>query len=139
MDNNYSAIFNETVYEALLPTGTQLISLNNTNAWLDDILNEKKKDTWAFITAFNPLPKILASDINNKRQDELIQIVENWGYTYFKGHGRAPDNSWIEECVLILGISLTSAIEIGNDFGQMAILFGKKHETAEIVYCKKSL
>ena len=85
------------------------------------------------------MPEILTLDVNKNRQDNLIQIVENLGDPYFKGHGRSPDNSWIEECMLILGISLTSALEIGNDFGQMAILFGKKHETAEIVYCKKSL
>ena len=58
-------------------------------------------ETWAFITAWNPLPDILSKSENNLRNAALQRHLIDHGYTVHNGIGVSKDQSWSEESCFI--------------------------------------
>ena len=55
------------------------------------------------------------------------------GLRCFEGEGRAPDRSWTEKSVLVVGISREDAERAGRAFGQNAIVFVERGQAPELV------
>ena len=92
--------------------------------------------TWAFITAWNPSPKILEEQENNKRNEDLIEEVKKLNLYYTPGVGSSADEKWSEVSILIHNISFENANNLSKKFGQLAFVFGYKNQKANLVYTK---
>jgi deoxyadenosine/deoxycytidine kinase len=131
LKNQYHNFFKNTKYLVYFNNSSFAIEIDKNNKWLDDIL--QKNNGWAFITAYNPLPEILTGEENKKRNKDLESQIKKSGYKYFKAVGKG-ENNWEEESFLIINITKEHAMELGKKYSQLAILYGKKHETAGIIY-----
>ena len=92
--------------------------------------------TWAFITAWNPLPVVLSQKENDLRNAQFHKLMTQEGYQLYKGVGKAPDNSWHEDSFLVLNIKNEVAMHWAKRFGQMAFVFGEKDKKAELIFCE---
>jgi hypothetical protein len=98
------------------------------------LLSRHGANKWAFVTAWNPASVPLSREENDARQRELIRLVEAAGHTWIRGEGRGKDPTWTpEESLLILDISRGEAIALGKQFGQLAIVAGRRGESSALL------
>ena len=110
------------------------LKIGQTSDELDQIMNENKVKSWAFISAWNPLSEVLPDDENRKRDAALA--IATQAYQTFRGFGKGDDPLWApEESLLILGIERSQAIMLGRQFEQNAIVFGEIDREAELLLC----
>jgi hypothetical protein len=91
-------------------------------------------ETWAFITAWNPLPHILSKVENERRNEDLQRYLVDRGYTIRKGIGISKDQSWSEESYFIENIKLEEARTASTKFGQLAFVYGNRYEGNQLVF-----
>ena len=106
----------------------------STNRGLQAVLDRHRATRWAFVTAWNPHSVSQPRDENDRRQAQLRRAVSR--YTVLPGEGIGPDGSWEpEESLMVLGISESEAVRLGREFGQLAIVAGKRGEPSRLVSC----
>ena len=93
---------------------------------------------WAFITAWNPLPKILPFEENVERNIALHFELVSLGYVCHLGKGVSSDGKWQEESFFIENIDKLTALTISNKYGQLAFVHGVLNKEAELVYSTSS-
>ena len=91
-------------------------------------------ETWAFITAWNPLPDILSKAENDVRNAALQRHLIDQGYTVHNGIGISKDQSWSEESFFIEYISLEDARQASAKFGQLAFVYGDRETGNQLVF-----
>ena len=91
-------------------------------------------ETWAFITAWNPLPDILSKAENDVRNAALQRHLIDQGYTVHNGIGISKDQSWSEESFFIENISLEDARQASAKFGQLAFVYGDRKNGNQLVF-----
>jgi hypothetical protein len=91
-------------------------------------------ETWAFITAWNPLPDILSKAENQLRNATLQRHLIDLGYIIHNGIGISKDQSWSEESFFIENISLEDARQASAKFGQLAFVFGDRKNGNQLVF-----
>ncbi len=126
-------VYNSTLYYVF---DTEIIlKIGEHTPFLDTLLSEYKQQDWAFISAYNPGSIALPDDMNILRHE---QLKEKLGlYNYFEGEGVGENPPWKpERSLLVIGISRAKAIEIGNSFGQNAIVAGRIYLPAELLILK---
>jgi hypothetical protein len=74
-------------------------------------------DSWAFISACKPGSVALSAE-NAKRHEALV------------------DRVGARKSLLILGISRSEAVELGRQFGQLALVWGHRDDRAQLVPCE---
>ena len=72
-------------------------------------------------TAWNPASQACSDADNRAAHGELVDWLTEQGYVYFPSVGTAPDGSWREEGVAVVGLGRLTAIELGRRFGQHAV------------------
>jgi hypothetical protein len=93
-------------------------------------------NTWAFITAWNPLPKILTKLENNIRNNQLkIQLNEE-GFIFHLGVGISKNEDWSEDSFFIENIDLETANDLSLKYGQLAFLYGDKLNGNQLIFTK---
>lgn len=92
--------------------------------------------SWAFITAWNPLPTILTYQENIERNNSLLLELNNDGYISHLGKGVSADGKWEEESFLIENINKATALDFSIKYGQMAFVYGGLDKKAELIYTK---
>jgi hypothetical protein len=93
--------------------------------------------TWAFITAWNPLPLVLNKSENDFRNNQLkVQLNED-GFIFYPGIGVSSSGDWSEESFFIEDIDLKSANAISLKFGQLAFLFGDRISGNQLIFTEK--
>lgn len=103
---------------------------------LDTLLDQRRADQWAYITAYNPESRLLSEDENVRRQQLLVEAVLDRGLTFFEGESVLDAAAWPPEpSLLILGISPDEARALGRQFGQLAIVVGRLNQPARLVAC----
>ncbi len=127
----YHKLFQKTKYLVYCNNKIYNIQINKNNKWIDKCLTGKKG--WTLITAFNPLPKILSQEENIKRNKDLETLIKKAGLIYYNAKG-IGNNDWVEDSFLILNISKRKAIELGNKYSQLAIIYGIKSNPAKILF-----
>jgi hypothetical protein len=90
--------------------------------------------TWAFITAWNPLPDILSKVENEQRNEDLQQYLLDRGYSIHIGIGISKDQSWAEESFFIENISLEDARTTSAKFRQLAFVYGERDSGNQLVF-----
>lgn len=104
---------------------------------LDDLLVRHDLETWAYLTAHNPGSRRLDPDDNRRRQAALVDRVAALGLPSFAGEGVGDPREWpAEPSLLVLGIDLATALALGREFGQVAILAGRRGEPAGLSFCQ---
>ena len=91
-------------------------------------------ETWAFITAWNPLPDILSKAENDLRNAALQRHLIDQGYTIHNGIGISKDQSWSEESFFIENITLEDARQASAKFGQLAFVYGDRKNGNQLVF-----
>ena len=129
----------EEIHEAFI--STNFIIQKNDVFPVDIILNidsfnqlNTKIKSWAFITAWNPLPVILTYEENVARNNSLLSDLTNDGYICHLGKGISADGKWEEESFFIENINKGTALEFAVKYGQMAFVYGELNQVAELIY-----
>jgi hypothetical protein len=110
-----------------------VLHIGERSADLDELLDAEGASTAAFITAANPGGKARGGWPNEIANAALVESLTKAGFRCFEGEGRAPDRSWIEKSVLVVGISREDAEKAGRAFGQNAIVFVERGRSPELV------
>ncbi|TGN00676.1 DUF3293 domain-containing protein [Leptospira yasudae] len=134
LNTRYTAYLREESKGADITEPSALIEIlaETFNPKLDELLNRRGQIEWAFITAWNPKSLVLSLEENQRRNRELENRISS--YSYFRGKGIGTDPSWVpEESFLILGMDMRSACDLGKEFGQNAIIFGKKGDRSQLI------
>jgi hypothetical protein len=91
----------------------------------------------AFITAFNPASEALTLAENLARNAQLEQRIVAMHCDYVHGSGKCADDAGIGELsFLLLGIDQTAAIELGQQFGQNAIVWCASNALPQLLLLK---
>ncbi len=110
------------------------IRINQHNIELDQFL--EGHESWAYITAWNPNSKALPAAENEQRNRTLVQELQAKGFTYYPGKGVPNEGDWIpEESFLILDLSKKNALQMGQKYGQKAIVWGHVNTKAALLFC----
>jgi hypothetical protein len=91
-------------------------------------------ETWAFITAWNPLPDILSKAENERRNWDLQRYFLDRVYSIHKGIGISKDQSWSEESFFIENIEIEDARTASAKFGQLAFVYGERNSGNQLVF-----
>ena len=91
-------------------------------------------NTWAVITAWNPLPDILAKEENLSRNMALENELKSLGLNYCASLGIAKDKSWSEESYFIENCTQLEANSLAKKFGQLAFVFGEIKQPSQLIY-----
>jgi hypothetical protein len=129
---NYTEAFKNTDYIVNINDKLITINIGKTQTEIDNLIKPVIKQ-WAFITAYNPLPKILSDNENKTRNKQLRQDAENLGFQVYTGYGIAKDKSWKEDSFLIVGINKKEAKQLGVKYGQLAIVVGNINDKSELI------
>lgn len=128
--NELIKAYKATEYRVFSPSMT--ISIGKVSDELDNLLKENNEEDWAFVTSCNPFGRDCSMDENNSLYDSLLKDISK--FKYFEGEGQGIDSTWApEKSILIIGISKSESISIGNKYNQNAILIGKNRNTAELL------
>ena len=113
------------------------IRIGSHHEQLDEMLRDHRCDAWSYITACNPASELLSEEKNTSRNRELEALLKSHDLVFYRGEGIGTDPTWpAEASFLILGIGREVAMELGRQFGQNAIVCGKRGEAAELVDCR---
>lgn len=107
------------VYEPALA-----IRIDKENHGLAAALSHIGHTQWAYITAWNPYSKQLTSEVNDKRNQLLLDDLKS--FRVFNGEGVGDDPTWPpERSFLVAGIHREVAIYLGKKYEQNAIVVGQ--------------
>ena len=114
-----------------------VLQIGEPTSQLEELLPHLQ--TWAFVTAYNPLPDILSQEENEKRHQQLCDYLSRHAIRYYAAVGISSDGTWQEESLFIENISEKNAIQTAEYFGQLAIVFGYRTHEAKLLYTQKGL
>lgn len=94
-------------------------------------------DCAAFITAYNPGSQAFSDKANQARNKALQAQIETMHYQYLLGAGKCADDEGTGEIsLLILGINLATASNIGKQFEQNAIVWCDSNAIPQLILLK---
>ena len=127
----------EETHQAFLNTIFKVKGIYNFDIKIDCLIEKVNHlDSYAFITAWNPLPEILSLESNKFRNIELKKDIEKLALIYVDGLGISNDGKWSEDSFFIENISIEKANELAKKYGQLAFVFGYKNNKAALIYTK---
>lgn len=136
MPQNWEEIYKEAVYVVKWKDEEICFKIGKHSKKTDEILTQNNAGTFAFLTAYNPLSQKVSNEENERRQAELIKLLQAENYQFLKGYGTNEDESWErEKSLFILKITEDEAVKIARKFEQNAIVFGERNESAKLVWC----
>ena len=122
-------------HQAFLNTSFKVLAKPKFTIKINALVPEAQPfNTWAFITAWNPLPVILSLEENRNRNQNLEDNIIKFGLKYSIGIGISEDEQWSEESFFIENISLDKVNEWAVKYGQLAFIYGEKSEKVKLVY-----
>jgi hypothetical protein len=122
-----------TTYWVDLPDGSVPLRIGEASLRLEALLASEGVDEWALITAHNPGSRECAPEANAQAQDRLRAELARMGFRLWEGRSVSDAGDWpVEDSLLVLGISLDQAKGIGRQFGQNAVLAGRRATGPEL-------
>lgn len=125
----------------LVNTGSQIIEVRagQHSGALDDWLNAQNAESWAFITPWNPRSVELSPQENMQREATLQGELGREALNWVPGEGVSEDGHWREPSVLITDVTCQWAEALGTRYEQNAIVVGRRHSPAAIVFTQVCL
>lgn len=117
--------YRQTLY--CVPSLNLCFEIDKESPMLLELAGRLGFQTWAFITACNPRSEALTESENNTRMLELEAHLVEGGFTYYHAVGTSTNGDWSEPSFFVLGMDASTAVSIGNHWGQMAVV-GVYHE-----------
>ncbi|MEP6753858.1 MAG: DUF3293 domain-containing protein [Chthonomonadales bacterium] len=118
------------------PSGRLTLKIGAFNDDLEVLLRLQNVNVWSIITAHNPASRLLTPEENAVRHTELTLTINQFGFQHYEGYGACPAGDWPHEMSLfILGIEREQAMELGQHFGQNAIVCGDAGGVPQLVWC----
>jgi hypothetical protein len=129
----YNEAFLNTIFKvALNPSEFYEIRVGQEKV-LED-LKLSGVSSWAYITAWNPLPTTYTLEENRVRNQSLRADLDALSLKYIEGIGDALDGKWYEESLFIKNIAKDQAESLAYKYGQVAYLFANGNDKAELIY-----
>ncbi|MBW4359377.1 DUF3293 domain-containing protein [Flavobacterium taihuense] len=129
----------EDIHKAFLNTTFRIQGTPIIDVRIDKITPELNYlNSWVFLTAWNPLPKILSEVENKRRNLELEEDIRALDLKYNKGVGISEDEKWQEDSFFIENCTEEKANELAMKYGQLAFVCGERNKPALLVYTQKS-
>ena len=123
--------FTQTAYRGVVAGERVDMRVGQRSAPLDARLAGDRG--WAWLTAVNPVAERLGDAENAARLAALRALLASTAIECWPGEAVADDGSWpAEPGVILVNVSLDSALAIAADFGQAAILWGDGTNTARL-------
>lgn len=130
------AAYLETTYWVEARPAPIALRIGERSRALDRVLARHRVRSWAFVTAWNPKSRLLASWRNLARDGQLRQALATAGYRWLPALGEGDDPGWTPEpSVLVLGLSVPNAVRLGRRLQQNAVVVGKLGGRATLVWC----
>lgn len=132
------AAYLRTVYRVSIPDGGALdLRIGERCQPLDRLLAAHDCRRWAFVTAWNPRSQPLPIWRNAARSRQLAHALAGLGYRFLPGLGVPTERSWKPEVsLLVLGMPVANALRLGRQFGQNAIVAGRRGGAPELFWCR---
>jgi hypothetical protein len=116
-------------YRVQLPLGDLLLKADRPCESSDRRLREEAgvHSHWAILTPCNPGSQALPAEVNRKRLDQLLQMLQALGIRHFSSVNRDPQRRWRwpdEPGFLLCDAPAGEAERLGLRFRQHAILGG---------------
>jgi hypothetical protein len=126
--------YSATSFVADTPQGRLELRIGNLSPRLDRLLASLGAQSWAYLTAFNPRSEPLSDAENEKRHRRLEERIDALGFFAFAGEGVGDDGTWpAERSLLVIGVSRSEAIDLGREFGQLAVVRGDLGSPPELI------
>lgn len=107
------------------------------SAELKALYDASHENSAAFITAFNPASQALSAAENMLRNAQLEQCLAVLHCNYVLGAGKCVNDAGIGELsFLVLGINQKTATELGQQFGQNAIVWCAANALPQLLLLK---
>ncbi len=128
--------YEATHFNVLEPTSFTL-RIGETSRELADLYRNHSVSTAGFLTAWNPFSKPTSQQENERAQRVLERQLYGASKTILRGMGGDASGEWPgEPSVLALGISRDTAIRLGNEFRQNAIVWIGSVCVPELVFLR---
>jgi hypothetical protein len=126
----------DTVYAVQDDARLIKFRVGSHKAALDALLARHRAKDWAHISACNPGLETLSPTENRRRMKRLENTARKRGYTTLPGNGRDDrQRRPAEDTLFVMGIPEAKARRLAREFGQWAIVAGRRGEAARLVWC----
>ncbi len=123
IDPDLLALYAGTDYQVHAKPGFTL-HIDQASTALHTLLQRSGQGSATFITAWNPRSEPLGEAENAQRMAALRARLGPLGLPVLEAHGHDPSGQCAGEAsLLVLGLTLAQAEDLGRDFGQNAILW----------------
>ena len=126
------AAYRDTNYVAILPEGEAVIRIGQRNPAVEGWLKDLGKRSALFLSAWNPMSKLLTAEENAARHADLLGRVVAGGWPCVEAEGRSPAGDWSETSLLIAGISLYEADPLAKHFEQAGYVWIEPEKPASL-------
>ena len=106
------------------------------NPSIDDLLNKYQVDRGAIITPYNPRSKKLSVEENEAKLLLFKHQILQLGLPYLDTVSSDEQGDWLEYGVLVMGIDLIKAREIGREYEQNALIYMQSNSAPEVIWIR---
>lgn len=133
---DFEAAYLQTNYTVRDGNNQITIRIGEINPALYELLERYGVENWAFVTAYNPYSNSLSAEENENRQAKLLTRLKESSFRFLNGYGEAENKDWLPaKSVLIFNIDRETALSLGREFEQNAIVIGQIGSKPELVWC----
>lgn len=113
-----------TQYQVWIDASPVILQIGCQSAPLAALLQATGARNAVYVTACNPASKLTSPEKNQSAMAKLYEKLTRYSNHIYRGTSIDPIGEWpAEESLLALGIDLPIAREIGDEFGQNAIVW----------------
>jgi hypothetical protein len=129
-------VYIATSYIVNTPNGRIALRIGQSNRAFERLLRRSRVHSWALVSGCNPASRRTSRWRNAARSSRLVRVAKAWGLRTFPGEGVPDDPNWgIEASLLVLGIEPARALRLARQFGQYAVVVGRRGGTAYLEWC----
>lgn len=129
------AAFRSTLFEFNSDLGPGSLRIGLTDPVAAALIRRHAAIGAAYLTAENPMGRRISDDDNAARMRELDALLQPRHVRpciVFAGVGRAPDDSWHEASILIVGLSQPEVDALADRFEQAAYVWADQEGRATL-------
>ncbi|WP_350282638.1 DUF3293 domain-containing protein [Nitrosomonas sp.] len=111
-------------YQVWIDASLVVLQIGCQSAPLAALLQATGNRSAVYVTACNPAGELVSPQENQFAMARLYEKLLCYSNHIYRGAGIDPDGKWpAEESLLALGIDLSTAKKIGDEFGQNALIW----------------